>query len=546
VALFCLFFVIGGLVLVPYPGLQNDEVLFGSVIYEPRHLDDSVQVFKRKIPLMLMNYLGTLKSLFYAGLFKIWPPSPWSVRLPVILAGAATVWLFFLLLRDTLGYRAAVVGAVLLATDTTFLLTTTFDWGPVALQHLLLLGGVVLLVRFRRAADVAGGAARHPERLLAGAFFLFGLGLWDKVIFAWMLGGLGVALIVVFPRELSRLFTLRRLATAFVALGVGAAPLIVYNFRHHGPTFRSARYSAEHLMPKAEFFRSVLNGSSLFEYLVHEDTGRFRPQPPEALERASLALSEAAGRPRTNLMVPAVLISVALLVWLWTTPARPAIVFSAVAMLVAWIQMALIREAGGSAHHLVLLWPFPHLVIAAALAAGSHRLRRAGIPVLAALLAVLCAANVLVSNEHLAGLIRHGGGPVWTDAIYPLSAELEKRPAQRVIVIDWGIVDALRVLNRGRLPLYQAMDLASTGSLDSGQQQTLKWMLTLAGGVFVGHTPDSEAIERARARFRAHAERAGFREKVLGVVHDRHGRPVFELFCYQPAERATSVPGRSS
>ncbi len=533
----CLLFAAQALVLLPYPGLQTDEVLFSLVIYEPRSLEGWVQIFGHRIPTMVMSYIGSLKALLYMGLFTVWPPSPWSVRLPVLAAGATTVWLFFLLLRDTLGRRAAVAGAALLATDTAFLLTTTFDWGPVALQHLLLMGGLVLLVRSRRAA-------RRPNLALAAAFFLFGLGLWDKAIYVWMLSGLGLALLVVYPRELLGTLSLRRAVIAVAALALGAAPLIIYNARSGWTTFAQVRYSGENVAGKALFLVHSLDGSSLFGYIVRDDTGHRRSEAPNPLERISLAASDAAGRPRLNLFVPALALAVALLPFLWRTPARRAVLFAMIAMSGAWLQMALTRETGGSTHHTVLLWPFPHLVVAAAFASG--RLRRFGAAALVAALVPVCASNLLVTNEHLAQFVRNGGPAIWTDALYPLATALEEAGRPPVIVLDWGIVDCLRILDRGRLPLYQAMDLASKETLDPADLRNRDWMLSFPDGIFVNHTPPEEVIPGAGARFEAHARQAGFHKQLRGVIHDGHGRPVFELFHFRPAGEApaTSAPGR--
>ena len=37
--------------------------------------------------------------------------------------------------------------------DSLYLLTTVFDWGPVALQHLLTVGGILLLVGFYQTGE---------------------------------------------------------------------------------------------------------------------------------------------------------------------------------------------------------------------------------------------------------------------------------------------------------------------------------------------------------------------------------------------------------
>ena len=47
-----------------------------------------------------------------------------------------------------------------------------------------------------------------------------------------------------------------------------------------------------------------------------------------------------------------------------------AILWALIAMAVAWIQMAITANAGGSVHHAILLWPLPHMVIAISFAAA--------------------------------------------------------------------------------------------------------------------------------------------------------------------------------
>ena len=110
-----------------------------------------------------------------------------------------------------------------------YLITTCFDWGPVALQHLLVLGGMLLTLRFYQ---------ERQEAALAAAFFLFGLALWDKALALWMLSGLGIAVISTFPRQFFATLTKRRLATAVLAFGLGSLPLLVFNLNNHWDTFR--------------------------------------------------------------------------------------------------------------------------------------------------------------------------------------------------------------------------------------------------------------------------------------------------------------------
>ena len=95
------------------------------------------------------------------------------------------------------------------------------------------------------------------------------------------------------------------------------------------------------------------------------------------------------------------------------------------AMIVAWAQMAVTANAGGSVHHAILLWPLPQMVIAISFAAASRRLGSAGIPAVALVLVALMISGMLVTNEYFCLIVRNGGSLNWTDAIFRLSDYLK-------------------------------------------------------------------------------------------------------------------------
>src|SRR5690349_14336334 len=122
--LFPLLFFCLGWALLPYPGLQNDEVLFANALFHVPASDVfHLNVLHHQIPLMLLTYMGALKTWIYGPILALFPPSYLTVRLPVLFLGAFTIWLFVRLLGSVHGRRAAWIGGLLLATDTTFLLT---------------------------------------------------------------------------------------------------------------------------------------------------------------------------------------------------------------------------------------------------------------------------------------------------------------------------------------------------------------------------------------------------------------------------------------
>jgi hypothetical protein len=70
---------------------------------------------------------------------------------------------------------------------------------------LLLVAGLVALVQFHRTGGIGA---------LALGWFCLGLGMWDKALFAWTLGGVAVAGGFVFHRELWKRLTWRNAAVA--------------------------------------------------------------------------------------------------------------------------------------------------------------------------------------------------------------------------------------------------------------------------------------------------------------------------------------------
>ena len=520
----CIFFFVAGWAFLPHLGIQNDEALFASVLYQPLAGDFTLHIGHSQIPLMLMSYLGTLKAWIYFPIFRVFGTGVSALRDPVLLAGVASVWLFFLLLRRVAGERAAIIGCGLLAVDSVYLLTTCFDWGPVALQHLLLLAGLLLLMRFYQTGQ---------DPALLGGAFLLGLAMWDKALAVWMLTGIGVAGILTFPRQIFGVITIRRVTTGALAFALGALPLIVYNVDRNLATFRSNMTRDTSNIPgKAGMLMDTMDSRGLFGWMLDDDWQAPVPHQPQGwLQRASADISSLAGHPRHNLMLYALALAV-LLAPLARGHARRTILFALIVMAVAWAQMAVTANAGGSVHHTILLWPFPEMAIAVSFAAASRRLGRAGIPSVAAILMVLMVSGALVTNEYYAVMLRNGGTQNWTDAIFKLSGYMKGVPSTGIYCADWGIMDSLRLLNRGKLPLNVGTDPIRKPELSADDRAYLQRMIGEPGHVFIAHTRDYEFFEGVNAKLLKYAAESGYERTMLAVIPDGWGRPVYEVYHF--------------
>jgi hypothetical protein len=342
----------------------------------------------------------------------------------------------------------------------------------------------------------------------------------------WILGGFAVAALALFRRELQP----RRLPAATLGLTLGALPFAVYNIQTNFATFRqNSAWTLSELRGKALLLRVTLDGSGLFGFLVHEDYQVENPIAAQsALDRAAYWVSDTAGL-RQGWLPYALAAALVALPFLWKTQARRPMLFALIVLAVAWFQMAITKNAGGSVHHTVLLWPFPHMIVAVAAAELSRRTRWAAAPIV-----LVAAANLLVIDQYYVQARRNGGAGNWSDACFPLAERLAAMKPDAVFLADWGFFDTLRLLSRGSLRLDWALEFGN-------DRHVARW-LEMPGAVFVAHSPGSESFEGRRAQLLEMSEKLGYRRELLSVIHDRNRRPRFEIYRFTAPHTTVKAP----
>ncbi|HEY2844523.1 MAG TPA: hypothetical protein VGJ09_12770 [Bryobacteraceae bacterium] len=507
-------FIAAGMLFVPRLGIEVDEAIVANGIYDHGDPWYSWKFGDHEVPVMLISYLGAVKTWFYNALFLFTPPRPVILRLPMLLLAAGTLWLFFDLLDRTVNRRAAWIGTLLLATDTSYLLMNTADYGPVTLQFVFKLAALVLLVRFHNGA---------PKLALAGAFFLFGLGLWDKAIFAWVLFGLVGAAVSVFPRDIRQHLSRANIAVAGLAMLAGALPLVIYNIARPLETLRSnAHLEQAALLHKADILERTMDGYVLFGFMTAVEPGPQPGQPKHWYQSLSLAVSRWTGHPHHNAMLVVTIASALSLLflwkWLWNSQARQPILFGVVACIGIWLPMVLTAGAGAAAQHVILLWPFHLIPVAAVLA-------RIPPPAAVTLVtALLCGSNLAVTNQYYADLVVNGPTVRWTDAMDPLQRFLEDIHGRRIVAADWGFLETMNLLSEGALPMVYP---------DSASGLTPEALLRDPSNIFVAHTPGLAFHPGERAALEDAARRENYQEEPVTTIQDRNGRPTFDVFRFR-------------
>jgi hypothetical protein len=518
----CAVFIALGWPFLKRMGIEVDEALVGNGLFGRVPAWYSWRLFGHEIPVMLLSYLGALKTWLCAPILAIWNPSAISVRLPTALLGAVTIALFWRLLKDVCGRSAAWVGAVLLTTDTTFLLLTTIDFGPVALQLFLKTAALVLFVRWHR---------NGRPTLFALAWFVLGLALWDKAVFPWIAAGLAAGALAAMPRMVRAAIRPRLVSIAAVAFCVGAFPLIVYNIARPLDTIRSnAKVSSFGFIPKLGIVRDTMDACIFAGFYTASGTP---PQPgslDRPLRRALAAVSAAPGTSPRNWSVWAFAGAILALPAIWHTRARSPALFGLVSFAGGWIAMALTSGGGVAAHHVALLWPMHLMVIAAVTSSLSSRFGN-WIPVCIA--AVLAITGLRCTAGYFVALVRNGPAIRWTDAINPLTDYLKLARPQRVFVVDWGILESVNLLSQGSVPVLFGDDYYSGGP-EAARLDAVRRRMVEPGTLFVSHTPEYEQLHGSRAAVDKFAAATGYQKEAVVTIPDRFGRPTFDIFRFKP------------
>jgi len=531
----CLLFLAAGFLFVPLAGFQTDEVMFAAGIYDPASIPYSAWVFHRKLPLMLMPYMGALKAWLYAPILAMCPPSPYAVRIPLLLIGSITIWLSFLFMRKVVGYCAALIATALLATDPTFVVTTCFDWGPLALQHFLLVAGLLLLLT---------GKSIHSSLRLTLAFFAFGLGVWDKVTFAWTLISLTVAFVAVFPRTSIGTLSRRELASAVGAFCLGCLPLVKYNVHQPMGTLRTNVWGSESLVSQFGFLRLSFEGSVLFGWLSSADTGPNPPMSHGMLGAASAWLSATFRHPQHTLLWLAFLAALLITPILCFTkrrawpenviPPHKCLLVAIIAFILSWALMVYPYNAAGGLQHTVLLWPLPQFIIGTAFAWISWRFGRLARVAVTVVVAFLLLVNLLVVNEYYDELATNGPTAQWSDASFALARTVERLTPRHLVLTDWGILNTIRLLGRGKLDLVDlSVLLDNRRPFSAGDETILRYWLSQPRTIFVGHTQGKEMLPAVNTSLDVFTRENQYERDMLDIVADRNGRAIFEVFEYR-------------
>jgi 4-amino-4-deoxy-L-arabinose transferase-like glycosyltransferase len=535
------------LYMLDLPGIQYDEALFTNAALgnvDNSYIAWDVPIFGIKYPMMLMGYIGALKSYLYAPVFALFGMNPFTFRLPVVLFGLMTLLLTFLVVRRMFGPATAVISALLLAADPNFIYANKLDWGPVSLMLLLQMASLYCIVRW-----LAEGRLRF---LILGGLFL-GLGLFNKVIFVWFLLALFVSLLIFYRVKIKERINRRAMISFAAALLLGCLPLIAYNISTNMGSFAGragfSRDWGSTLSYQAHIFYITLDGSALYNVVNLAD-----PAHDETYSKMSLngfadgIINKLAGiHSINNTLTPlyagiAICLILLLLVLKKSKHWREICFF--MSLLFFMIVFILLTPEATGAHHAIAIFPIPHILIGYAiialggLAAGPLT-KNAAVIRRGAIIAI-CIAPILFSQlttnaRYLQSFQTYGGVRYWTDAIYNLAGFASRQPKKTFLLMDWGLSNQLLLLSRTTIKKEQYFG-DFLGMSEEKKIDRLHSMLMRANVYFVFNSPPFEAFPLLETF--QNALKIYNLESIKTTFYQRNGQPAYFVYEIVPKSRS--------
>jgi dolichyl-phosphate-mannose-protein mannosyltransferase len=507
------------------PGLQYDELLFvNAATGEPTN---GLFVAKRifGIPLMLMGYLGALKSYLYYPIFKFFGVSPETVRWPVIILSLVTLGIVYSVARFSFGRWVSALVVLVMSVDPAFMYLTKLDYGPVALMMVLKLSALLFALETVRTGS---------PRYLWGASAACALGLFDKLNFIWFVLALAVAGWILFRAELGAAWRRGRrgfllpLSLLVVLTGVATVVLVI-------PQLAASHVETSWVTPLDRLryvlglYARTMNGKEL--YLL-------------------VTKSPLAAGSLTNVVVCFGLVGLAVAI---IRAARKAggvarlpletriLACHLLIFLLIAVQLLITRKAWGP-HHITMLYPFQFFIVFGAAVS------------LAGTVGATAAAAVLLGSGLNVGAAYERRfrptaefEPQWSPVVYDLVDYLNDHSADGIVSVDWGIHNQVwalgtpraRATSRDRWPQFRTLgDRRAQELLYRSDFEDRRVLAIL-------HGPGWDIMPTVRKNFLEWADAFGMVPTLDRVFTSPAGTVIFEVYSVDGL-RGTSGPDRLS
>lgn len=497
-------YIILSAIKLDYPGFQYDELLFGNAASGGF---DRTFIYKQiyGFPLMLMPYIGALKAYFYYPIFLVFNPSYASVRLPMILLSAASLWLIYKFVSKAADFPTAVLSLLFLVADSGFISLTRTDVGPVAIG--LFFRSLALLYFFKFIEN-----RRSKNLIIIGAALL--LGFYDKLNFVWFIVAFLIAAAIFYGGvfvNFSQL--LKAKSTKIIAAAFASVFGILIVFVLHLGIFNEVSFipDGHHLYTICDLSLGLANGSMFYEYLIGDWT-EFRQFGWLVWLIIFGGSILAIRQPKSNI--------------------KTFHFFNLVILLLTFIQIALTDKANAP-WHVFMLQPAMAILTASSLVfAGSmlfklDEMRRRAFVSVAAL--AIFAVQFFTYTTYISKYEQPYRNFMWSKKIDELYVFSQSVP-NRFVSLDWGFHTQLLTLGHQPGKYYElAFPLNEPLTPEKRQQIGTDFLNPDDDYFFLLHNESDTLFKPARSRFFEIIEQAGLRAEMIKTF-DEADKPLYEVY----------------
>jgi 4-amino-4-deoxy-L-arabinose transferase-like glycosyltransferase len=425
------------------PGLFYDEAIYGGLPkdfltgHAGPHMPgvSTKEIFNAPFPVFVQPYLGALKCWLLIPVFEMFGPTLTVLRASNLFFCAIALLIFMLWTWRLLGLSVALLAGLLLALDPAFFFLGAIDWGSLLPSLLCRFAGFFLVLLAWR---------RQSARYALPAGLALGLGFFNKIDFGVLLAGTALAAACVYAKPIIGLFRSRPKIILSAALGflIGAGPVLAL-FRSilntvfsknapHNPGELAEKIHTLRAMYDGSYFYRLMDAGGLFDKMYQAPSPVWTPFGIVVLLAVLVLIADAIFSAKEN-------------------PARQTKLFLLLSG--AFVTLGVLILPGAvRIHHTTLVYPFPHLIIAAAAMTLCQRRwknffsQRAatGLAAAAITLLLLCEFSAIARTENL--VRETGGRGWWSNALVKFAAENKNKPNLVVSSLDWGFNEQLEFL----------------------------------------------------------------------------------------------------
>lgn len=216
-------------------------------------------------------------------------------------------------------------------------------------------------------------------------------------------------------------------------------------------------------------------------------------------------------------------------------------------LIVAIVAQSVVTVNSLGAVHLMILWPQPQTLIAAALinlvavfiSYWSVR-RRIRVTLGAVAAVMLVVAKVGTTWQYHMALQRTGGAGHYSDAIYELAHDLDQAHETPMIALDWGFRRSLQLLTQDRVNPEERFTYGPQP--DEAVETFINWRVSQGPALYLLNAPRHTAFPGHREKFFDAAYRHRLTPVLWESYRQRDGELVFEVFSLQPTARQFDPP----